>query len=125
MSPGWVPVLLISIGWMAEDLKSTPSPRPRLCVHTQCESSTHLWEIHTEGVHVHAVEKTGEAFAEARQTLMHQLQMHEIGLQIRHGIGQLGKLWLQGIDGGLVVSRAADSVTVAICFAERGARARS
>jgi hypothetical protein len=35
---------------------------------------------------------------------VHQLQVHEVGLQVRHRIGQLSELRLQGIDGRLSVS---------------------
>jgi hypothetical protein len=81
----------------------------------------YLWEIHTKRVHVHAVQETSKALAKARQTLVHQLQVHEIGLQIGHRVGQFCKLWFQRIDGGLVVSSMADAVTVAMRFPERGA----
>lgn len=63
----------------------------------------YLWEVHAESVHVQSVQEAGEALTEARQTLVHQLQVHEIGFKIGHGVGQLGELWFQGIDRGLRV----------------------
>lgn len=47
---------------------------------------------------------------------MHQLEMHEVGFEIRHGVGQLRELGLQGIDGGLGVSRIADAVAISVGF---------
>ena len=65
---------------------------------------SYLWEIHTESIHVQSVQEAGEALAEARQALMHQLQVHEVGFKVSHGVGQFGELWFQGIDAGLCVS---------------------
>lgn len=56
---------------------------------------------------------------------MHQLQMHEIGLEVGHGVGELRELRLQSVDCGLIVSCIADTVAVAVGFSERRARARS
>lgn len=92
--------------------------------HPTRPSWAYLWEIHTKRVHIHAVQETSEALAKARQTLVHQLQVHEVGLQVSHGVCKFRKLRLQGIDGGLIVSGMADVVTVAMSFPERGARTR-
>lgn len=82
-------------------------------------SVAYLGKIHAERVHVQTVEKTGEALAESRQTLVHQLQVHEIGLEIRHRVRQLCELRFQGIDGRLGVASTADVGTVAMCFSDR------
>lgn len=86
---------------------------------------SYLWEIDAERVHIQAVQKTSETLAESRQTLVHQLQVHEIGLEVGHGVCELRKLRLQSVDGGLIVSGIADAVAVAVGFSERRARAGS
>lgn len=45
---------------------------------------------------------------------MHQLQVHEIGLEICHRIGQLSELRLQGIDGGLCVSCISNTIPISV-----------
>lgn len=84
---------------------------------------SHLGEIDTKRIHVHAVQKTGKALAETRQTLMHQLQMHEIGFEVGHGVGEFCKLGLQGIDRRLGISCIADTASVSMTLAKRRARA--
>ena len=74
-------------------------PRPRYA------QETHLGEINTESIHVHAVQKAGKALAEPRQTLVHQLQLHKVLLQVCHGVAQLGESVLQALErvgGGCV-----------------------
>lgn len=85
----------------------------------------YLGEVHTKRVHVHAIQEASETLAKARQTLVHQLQVHEIGFQVGHRVCEFRELRFQGMDGGLVVSGMADAVPIAMCFPERGARARS
>lgn len=89
------------------------SPLPQLSA-TRLRS--YLWEIHTERIHIQPVEETGKTLTEARQALVHQLQVHEVGLEICHRIGQLGKLWLQGIDGGLCVSCISNAIPISVGF---------
>ena len=87
------------------------------------KSGTHLWEINAESVHVHAVQESGEALAEPRQALMHDLQGHEVLLQIRHGVAEFRELILevfQWVRRGCVGSFAAG-----YALAERGARGRA
>jgi hypothetical protein len=57
-----------------------PSPKP--CV-------THLGKVHAESVHVHAIQEACKALGETRQTLMHQLQLQEVLLQVRHCVAEL------------------------------------
>ena len=82
-------------------------------------SRSYLWEIDAERVHIQAVQETSKTLAEPRQALVHQLQMHEVGLKIGHGVCQLRELRLQRIDGGLVVSCIADAMAVSVGFSER------
>jgi hypothetical protein len=69
---------------------------PLLC------SSERIWnrcfrEVDTEGVHVQPVEEAGEALAEPRQALMHELEVHHVGLQVSHGVRQLCESWFEHI----------------------------
>lgn len=77
---------------------------------------SYLGEIHAERVHIQAIQEARKALTEPCQALVHQLQVHEVSLQVRHGIGELRKLRLQGIDGGLVVSGGADAMAIAVGF---------
>lgn len=61
---------------------------------------TNLRKVDAKRVHVQAVEKTGEALAKPRQALVHQLEVHDVGLQIGHRVCQFRKLRLQSVDGG-------------------------
>jgi len=45
---------------------------------------SHLGKVHTEGIHIQAVQEACEVLTEPSQTLMHQLKMHKISLQVRH-----------------------------------------
>lgn len=47
-------------------------------------TAPYLWKVHTEGVHVQAIQETRKALAEPGETLVHQLHVHEIGLEICH-----------------------------------------
>jgi hypothetical protein len=40
----------------------------------------HLGEVDAEGIHVQAVKKAGEALAETSKALVHELEVHHIGL---------------------------------------------
>lgn len=65
-----------------------------------------LWEINAEGIHVQPVEKTRKALAETSQTLVHQLEVHKVRLQIDHGIGEFAELRLEGVEGeGRIAAR--------------------
>jgi hypothetical protein len=63
-------------------------------VNARAEVS-HLGKIHTEGVHVQPVQEARKALAEPRQALVHQLQLHEVGLQVRHGVAELRERHLE------------------------------
>lgn len=43
-----------------------------------------LWKINAESVHIHSVQEARKTLIEPRETLMHQLKVHEIGLKISH-----------------------------------------
>jgi hypothetical protein len=58
----------------------------------------YLWKINTECVHVHAVEKAGKALREARQALMHELQLDKIRLEVGHGVTELGEAILEALE---------------------------
>ena len=81
----------------------------------------YLWEVDAESIHVQAVEKGCEAFAEAREGLVHELQLHEVLLQVGHGVAQLGEPVLQPVErigrGGVAGALGA--------VAERAARGRA
>lgn len=59
----------------------------------------YLGIVNAERVHVEAVHEAGEALAEPGQALMHQLEMHHIGLEVGHGVRQFGEGGLEGIEG--------------------------
>jgi hypothetical protein len=44
----------------------------------------YLRKVHTECIHVQSIEKASKALAEAGKTLMHQLKVHEICLEVCH-----------------------------------------
>src|SRR3954465_3513798 len=46
----------------------------------------YLGKVNTECIHVQPVEEAREALAEAGQALVHQLEVHHVGLEIGHGI---------------------------------------
>lgn len=86
-------------------------------------AAAYLREINAESIHVQAVEKGCEAFAEAREGLVHELQLHEVLLQVGHGVAELGKAILEIFEGvrggGIRCAASRDRV------AEGGARGRA
>jgi hypothetical protein len=50
---------------------------------------------------------------------VHQLQVHEVGFQIGHGIGQFCKLWLQRVDGGLRITSPIVTASISMTVPER------
>lgn len=48
---------------------------------------THLGKIHTKSVHIQAVQEGSEALVETLETLVHELEMHEVGFEVGHGVG--------------------------------------
>lgn len=58
----------------------------------------YLGEINAEGIHVEAVHEAGKALAEAGQALVHELEVHHVGLEVGDGIGELGEGGLEGIE---------------------------
>jgi len=59
-------------------------------------NSRSLWEVDTESAHVHAVEESAKALVEAVQTLVQQLEVHHVGFEIGHSIGEFAESRLQG-----------------------------
>lgn len=60
-------------------------------------------EVDAESTHVHAVEESAEAFVEAVQTLVQQLQVHHVGFQIGHAVCEFTECGFQGFEwDGLV-----------------------
>lgn len=92
---------------------------------TTLATKTHLGKIHHKGIHVQAVQETRKTLAKAAQTLVHELQVHEIGLQVGHGVGELGKLRLQGVERLVSVAGGLRMVRACGRRAERCARRRS
>lgn len=69
----------------------------------------YLWKINTPRVDIEPVEETGEAVAKPCQALLHQLKVHEIGLEIGHRVCQFGKRRLERSDwvgGGIETTLA-------------------
>jgi len=48
---------------------------------------THLRKINTKRIHIHAVQERSETLIEPAQAFVHQLQVHEVGLEVGHGVG--------------------------------------
>lgn len=67
----------------------------------------YLWIVNTEGVHVEAIEEAGKALAEPGQALVHQLEVHHVRLEVGHGVGELAKVRLEGVEreGGITARR--------------------
>lgn len=59
---------------------------------------SHLREVDTERIHVETIHEAGEALTETGQALMHELKMHHVGLEVGHGVRQLSKGGLEGIE---------------------------
>lgn len=57
-----------------------------------------LWEVDAERVDLEAVEEAGKALIEARQALVHDLHVHEVGLEVRHAVSQLTECGLERIE---------------------------
>lgn len=58
-----------------------------------------LGVVNTERIHVEAIHEAGKALAEPGQALVHQLEVHHIGLEVGHGVRQLRKGGLEGVEG--------------------------
>jgi hypothetical protein len=57
--------------------------------------STYLREIHAESAHIQPIEEAAKALVEAIETLVQELQVHEVGFQIGHAVAQLGECWFE------------------------------
>lgn len=65
------------------------------------EKPTHLGKINTKRIDLHAMQEPSEALPEAAQTLMQQLEMHKVGLEVGHAVGELGEGGLEGVERGV------------------------
>lgn len=81
----------------------------------------YLGEINTESIHVQAVEEGGEALVESLEALVHELEVHEVGFQIGHGVGELGEGGLEGIEGKGGLGGAGGVGSEGLGIAQRGA----
>ena len=81
---------------------------------------TYLRKINTKSINTQPIQKARKALREPRQTLMHQLQMHKIRLQIRHAITQLRKALFKDLQRRITLSlvRAAAAQAVATRWTE-------
>jgi len=57
-----------------------------------------LGKVHTKGAHIQSIEEGGEALAEACQTLVHELQVHEVCFEVSHAVSELGEERLEGVE---------------------------
>jgi hypothetical protein len=84
--------------------------------------SRSLWEVDTESTHIHAVEESAKAFIEAVQTLVEQLQVHHVGFQIGHSIGEFAECRFQGFEGNSLVGEVVAGCGSGDGSSETGAR---
>jgi len=61
-------------------------------------TSTNLREVDAKRVHIETIQEAGKALAESSQTLLHDLKMHHVRFKIGHGISQLSKSRLEGVE---------------------------
>jgi len=78
---------------------SFPPSRPLMPFPAPARNRTHLREVHTKGIHIQPVQKTRKALAKPGQTLMHELKVHKIRLQVSHAVRELGEGRLEGGKG--------------------------
>ncbi|KAJ3552323.1 hypothetical protein NPX13_g11144 [Xylaria arbuscula] len=72
------------------------------------DMSAYFGEVDAKGIHIQAVEETRKALAKASQALVHQLEVHHVGLEVGDGIRELGECGLEGVQReGLVAVDAA------------------
>lgn len=81
----------------------------------------YLGKINAKGIHIQAIQEAGKGLAEAGQALVHELEMHHVGLQVGHGVGQLGEGGLEHVERERALS-AAVAGGAAGGVAEGGAR---
>lgn len=62
------------------------------------EKGIYLRKVNTKRAHIHAVQKRAKVFVESPKTLIEELQVHHVGLQIGHAIAQLCECRLQGVE---------------------------
>lgn len=85
------------------------SAEPGRCTIIPLGRSAHFWKIDAKGIHVEPVEEAGKVLAEARQALVHELEVHHVGLEIGDGISELGERGLECVQG--------ETVRAAVCAA--------
>lgn len=71
-----------------------------------------LGEVNTKSIHIEPIEKACKRLAKPSQTLVHELKVHQVSLQIGHGIRQLCKGRLEDVERerAIVIVRAAGGV---------------
>ena len=76
------------------------------------KGGSYLRKIHTKRIHIHPVQERREALVEPAQALVHQLQVHEVGFQVRHRVAQFCEPGLQRFEreggcggGGMAAGR--------------------
>lgn len=80
----------------------------------------YLRKIHTKCPHIEPVQKARKALPKPAEALVHELQVHEVRLQIRHRVRQLCKLRLQPVQREGAILGAVIGIVVGV--AEGGAR---
>ncbi|KAK8221975.1 hypothetical protein M8818_000142 [Zalaria obscura] len=74
-------------------LPSRTLPRPSEALRPRC-----LREIDTERAHVQPVQEAAKALVEPRQTLVQELEMQHVGLQVCEAVAQLGEGGLEAFE---------------------------
>lgn len=88
----------VIVSWLLSSLRTPgllflhlPRPSKRL-------RSGRLGELDAKRIHVDAVQEAGKALGEARQALVHDLEVHHVCLEVGHGVGELCKRRLEGVE---------------------------
>lgn len=68
------------------------------CMWLRGRGVTHLGKVDAKSIHVKTVQEARKALAKPGETFVHKLKVHHVCLEVGHGIGQLGKGWLEYIE---------------------------
>ncbi len=97
---GNYPILsLLVLGLCEKNLESGPSSALSNMTLSSSVLNLYFRKVHTECVHVQAIKEASKVLIEPRKTLMHQLQMHKVGLQICHRVRQFCKRRFKSFEG--------------------------
>lgn len=77
-----------------------------------CYTRPYLREVDTECVHVEPVQEASKVLAESSQALVHELEVHHVGLKIGDRVRELGEGGLKGVER--------ERVAPAVCASLRG-----